>query len=191
MRKHKDLKLIHAMEFHNVSERRLSLEQVHDRIIRFMSQDPRGSYNFMIGTDCQVFSGFTNFITGVVIQRMGKGAWACYRQIIIPRELISIKEKLSMETAYSEEIALHFIGERRSQMENIVLPYVYQGATFEAYIDVDAGTDPAVSKTAAFVEDMCLRVEAMGMKARLKPEAVIASSYANRHTKKPGIIPSW
>lgn len=179
------------MEFHNVSERRLSLEQVHDRIIRFMSQDPRGSYNFMIGTDCQVFSGFTNFITGVVIQRMGKGAWACYRQIIIPRELISIKEKLSMETAYSEEIALHFIGERRSQMENIVLPYVYQGATFEAYIDVDAGTDPAVSKTAAFVEDMCLRVEAMGMKARLKPEAVIASSYANRHTKKPGIIPSW
>ena len=137
----------------------------------------------MIGTDCQVFHGFTNFITGIVIHQLGKGAWACYRQVIVPRELISIKEKLSLETSYSEEVAIHFIGPRRLQMESIVLPYVYQGAAFEAYIDVDAGTDPAISKTALFVEDICVRVEAMGMKARVKPDAVVASAYANRHTK--------
>ncbi len=174
------------MVFHNVSERRLSLDQVHERILRFMRQEPRGNYNLIIGTDCQVFPGYTNFITGIVIQRVGKGAWACYRQVILPRELISIKEKLSLETSYSEEIALYLIGDRLTEMENVVLPYVYQGATFDAYIDVDAGTDPAISKTAAYVEDMRLRVEAMGMKARLKPEAVIASAYANRYTKRPG-----
>ncbi|MBB6673622.1 ribonuclease H-like YkuK family protein [Cohnella nanjingensis] len=190
MRKIQNLKWKHDMTFHNVSERRLSLDQVHDRILRFMNQDPRGSYNLMIGTDCQVFPGYTNFITGIVIQRKGKGAWACYRQVILPRELLSIKEKLSLETSYSEEIALHLIGDRLAQMENVVLPYVYQGATFDAYIDVDAGTDPAVSKTAAYVEDMRHRVEAVGMKARLKPDAVIASAYANRYTKRPGKMQS-
>ncbi|WP_341281450.1 ribonuclease H-like YkuK family protein [Paenibacillus sp. FSL H8-0537] len=185
MKIRKHLQLIHDMEFHNVSERRLNLEQVHDRIVRFMSLDPHANYNFMIGTDCQVHAGHTTMITGVVIQREGKGAWACYRQVVIPRELKSIKEKLSLETSYSEEVALFFGGERKKQMEDIVLPFVYKGASFEAYIDVDAGTDPAVSKTAAYVAEMVLRVEAMGMKARLKPEAIVASSYANRHSKKP------
>ncbi|WP_340137269.1 MULTISPECIES: ribonuclease H-like YkuK family protein [Bacillus cereus group] len=39
----------------------------------------------MIGTDSQVQKRGTLFITGFVIQREGKGAWACIRKAYITR----------------------------------------------------------------------------------------------------------
>jgi predicted RNase H-related nuclease YkuK (DUF458 family) len=185
MKKHHHLTMIHDLEFRNTTEKGLSLEKVHDRILHFMRMDPKAEYKFIIGTDCQVHPGHTKFITGVVIQRMGKGAWACYRQVIMPRALISVKEKLSTETLYSEEIAMSFNEQRRSEMEDIVLPFIYQGASFEMFIHIDAGADKLRNKTAIFVDEMVRRVESMGMVPIIKPDSYVASSYANRFSKKP------
>jgi uncharacterized protein len=185
MKKYPHLTMIHDLEFRNTTEKGLSLEKVHERILHFMQLDPKAQYKFIIGTDCQVHAGHTKFITGVVIQRMGKGAWACYRQVIMPRTLRSIKEKLSTETSYSEEIALFFNEQRRSEMEDIVLPFVYQGASVEMFIHIDAGKDKLKNKTAMFVEEMVRRVESMGMVPVIKPDSYVASSYANRFSKKP------
>jgi predicted RNase H-related nuclease YkuK (DUF458 family) len=185
MKKYPHLTMIHDLEFRNTTEKGLSLEKVHERILHFMQLDPKAQYKFIIGTDCQVHAGHTKFITGVVIQRMGKGAWACYRQVIMPRTLRSIKEKLSTETSYSEEISLFFDEQRRSEMEDIVLPFVYQGASVEMFIHIDAGKDKLKNKTAMFVEEMVRRVESMGMVPVIKPDSYVASSYANRFSKKP------
>ncbi len=172
-----------GLEFRNTSEAKLNLEQVHERILRFIKLDPKGEYKFIIGTDCQVHRGYTKFITGVVIQKPGSGAWACYRQIILPRQLISIKEKLSTETSLSEEIALYFSDGKRQEMEDIVLPYVYKGASFESYIHIDAGSDLVKNKTAQYVAEMVLRVESLGMVPIIKPDSYVASAYANRYSK--------
>jgi predicted RNase H-related nuclease YkuK (DUF458 family) len=182
--KNKNYNLTHELEFRNTSEKKLSLEQVNERIIRFMKLDPKAEYKFIIGTDCQVHRGYTKFITGVVIQRLGNGAWACYRQVILPRQLISIKEKLSTETTLSEEIALFFNESKRQEMEDIVLPFVYKGSSFESYIHIDAGSDPIKNKTALYVAEMVLRVESMGMVPIIKPDSYVASAYANRYSKK-------
>jgi predicted RNase H-related nuclease YkuK (DUF458 family) len=185
MKNYPHLTMIHDLEFRNTTEKGLSLEKVHERILHFMGLDPKAAYKFIIGTDCQVHVGHTKFITGVVIQCMGKGAWACYRQVIVPRAMISIKEKLSTETFYSEEIALFFDERRRSAMEDIVLPFIYQGASFEMFIHIDAGSDLLRNKTAVFVEEMARRVESMGMVPIIKPDSYVASSYANKFSKKP------
>jgi predicted RNase H-related nuclease YkuK (DUF458 family) len=184
MMKTKDYNLTHGLEFRNTSEKSLSLEQVHERIIRFIKLDPKAAYKFIIGTDCQVHKGYTQFITGVVIQRPGNGAWACYRQVIIPRPFVSIKEKLSTETALSEEVALFFSEDKRKEMEDIVLPFVYKGSSLDAYIHIDAGSDPVKNKTALYVAEMVLRVESLGMVAVIKPDSYVASAYANRYSKK-------
>ncbi|MBP1991243.1 ribonuclease H-like YkuK family protein [Paenibacillus eucommiae] len=184
-KKHHHLTMIHDLEFRNTSEKGLSLEKVHERILHFMRLEPKAAYKFIIGTDCQVHVGHTKFITGVVIQRMGRGAWACYRQVIVPRALDSVKEKLSTETMYSEEIAMFFNEQRRSEMEDIVLPFLYQGASFEMFIHIDAGADKLRNKTAMFVEEMVSRVESMGMVPIIKPDSYVASSYANKFSKKP------
>ena len=185
MKKYPHLTMIHDLEFRNTTEKGLSLEKVYERVLHFMRLDPKAIYKFIIGTDCQVHAGHTKFITGVVIQRMGKGAWACYRQVIMPRGYFSIKEKLSTETSYSEEIAIFFNDQRRAEMEDIVMPYIYQGASFEMFIHIDAGADKLRNKTAMFVEEMVRRVESMGMVPIIKPDSYVASSYANKFSKKP------
>ncbi|WP_375140523.1 ribonuclease H-like YkuK family protein [Cohnella herbarum] len=170
--------------FQNLSEKDLSLDQVLERILRFISKDPSSTYHFVIGTDSQVHRGHTKFVTGIVIHRVGRGAWACYRQLAVPRQLTSIREKLTLETSFSQRVAGYFDAGVVTRMEDLLLPYVYQGAMLETFIDIDAGTEPVVNKTALYVQEMVERVEAMGMYApRVKPDACVASSYANRFTK--------
>jgi predicted RNase H-related nuclease YkuK (DUF458 family) len=123
-------------------------------------------------------------VTGIVIHRIGKGAWACYRQLALPRQLTSIREKLTLETSFSQRVAGYFDACAVTRMEELVLPHVYQGAMLETFIDIDAGTEPVINKTALYVQEMVDRVEAMGMYApRVKPDACVASAYANRFTK--------
>lgn len=172
------------LSFQNMSERRLNLDQVSERIVRFIDKDPIGRFRFVIGTDSQVHRGQTKFVTGIVIHRVGRGAWACYRQMAVPRRLTSIREKLTLETTFSQRVAAYFDERSLRRMEDLLLPYGYQGAALETYIDIDAGTDPFVNKTAIYVQEMVDRIEATGpFTPRVKPEACVASSYANRFTK--------
>jgi len=162
----------------------MTLEQVFHAILSFIAQDPRTPYHFAIGTDSQVHQGATKFVTGVVIHRLGKGAWACYREIIVPRRLTSIKEKLSMETSFSQEVAYYFAADAQERMEELLLPYVYQGASLERFIDIDAGTVPVINQTAPYVQEMISRVLSLGgYTPRVKPDSYVASAYANRFTK--------
>lgn len=168
--------------FQNLLEKRMTFEQVFERIIRFMNIQPRGSYRLMVGTDSQVHNCKTVFITGIVIQNEGKGAWACIRKVVVPRKMLHLHERISLETSLTEEIVSMFTEDRKSQMINIVLPYVYQGATFtmEGHIDIGSGKR---NKTREFVKEMVTRIESMGVQPKIKPDAFVASSYANRYTK--------
>ncbi|WP_040949760.1 ribonuclease H-like YkuK family protein [Gorillibacterium massiliense] len=183
--KRRQLPMIHETLFRNVMERELTLNEVFYRIRSFMEIDPRASYQLVIGTDAQVHTGHTKFITSIVIIRPGRGAWFCYRQVIIPREIKSLQEKLSLETTFSQEIAMYFDHEKRARLEDIVMPYVYQQAGLQLFIDIDAGTDAKRNRTSALVADLVGRIEAMGLSARVKPEAIVASSVSNRFTKTP------
>ncbi len=181
----RQIPMIHEKTFRNVSEKELTMDDVFARIRGFMHVDPRAAYQLMVGTDAQVHAGHTKFVTSVVNFRPGRGAWFCYRQIILPREIRSLQEKLSLETTFSQEIASYFDERKRAQLEDILLPYVYQGAELKLFIDIDAGTDVKRNRTSALVADLVGRIEAMGLSARVKPEAIAASSVSNRYTKTP------
>jgi predicted RNase H-related nuclease YkuK (DUF458 family) len=183
--KRRQYALVHETHFRNVSENHMTMDDVFDRIRSFMRSNPRARYQLIIGTDAQVHSGHTKFITSVVIYRPGHGAWFCYRQVVIPWEILSLQEKLTLETTFSQEIAMGIDNGRRASLEDIILPYVYQGAELQLFIDIDAGTDAKRNKTSLFVADMVGRVEAMGLSARIKPEAIGASAVSNRYTKTP------
>jgi uncharacterized protein len=67
-------------------------------------------------------------------------------------------------------------------MIDIVLPHIYKGATFkmEGHLDIGSGKR---NKTREFVQEMVSRLETIGVEPKIKPEAFVASSYANRFTK--------
>ncbi|WP_269865987.1 ribonuclease H-like YkuK family protein [Paenibacillus caseinilyticus] len=176
------------LRFHNLTEQGLAPADVLDRMLRFAAQDPRAAYDLVIGSDSQVHRGHTKLVTGIILHRRGRGAWACCRTVVLPRELTSVKEKLSLETSLSQEAAW-CLEELQAveKLEDLLLPYVYQGASLRTFIDIDAGTHPAKNKTSLYLPEMVERVKAMGRYAvRVKPDSYGASAYANRYTKSPG-----
>ncbi len=168
--------------FQNLQKNRMSFDQVFEHIVKFMQLQPSGNYRLMVGTDSQVHTTKTIFITGIVILNEGHGVWACIRKVIIPRRMLHLHERISYELSLSEEIVSLFTEERKNQLIDIVLPYLYQGATFtmEGHIDIGAGKK---NKTSEFVNEMVTRMEAMGVEPKIKPNAFVASNYANRYTK--------
>jgi predicted RNase H-related nuclease YkuK (DUF458 family) len=168
--------------FQNLQECNMSFEEVFKRIITFMKLNPGGNFRLMVGTDSQVHETKTIFITGIVIQNKGKGVWACIREFIVPRKMNYLHERISLETSLTEEIVSLFTEDKKNQMIDIVLPYVYQGASFklEGHLDIGAGKR---NKTREFVEEMAARIGLMGFEPKIKPDAFVASSYANRFTK--------
>lgn len=168
--------------FQNLKEKGMSFEEVFERIIQFMKRDPRGSFRLMIGTDSHVHPTYTLFITGIVVHQEHKGAWACIRRMNIPRRMDNLHERISFETSLTEEIVSLFSEEKKNQLIDIVLPYIYKGASFtmEGHIDIGIGKR---NKTRIFVEEMVSRIEAMGIEPKIKPESFVASTYADRYTK--------
>ncbi|SDY13165.1 hypothetical protein SAMN05421736_101454 [Evansella caseinilytica] len=168
--------------FENLQKKNMAFEQVFEHIVKFMNKEPQGNYRLMFGTDSQVHSTYTRFVTGIVIQREGKGAWACIRKVAVPRQMKNLHEKISYETSLTEEIVSMFTEARKSELIDIVLPHIYKGASFtiEGHIDIGANSR---NKTRVYVREMMSRMQSMGIEPIIKPKAFVASSYANRYTK--------
>ncbi|WP_221564989.1 ribonuclease H-like YkuK family protein [Alkalihalobacillus sp. TS-13] len=170
------------MTFKNLTYSHLTFDEVFNHIITFMKKEPLGNYKLMIGTDSHVYQNETIFITGLVIQRVGRGAWACYRKLRYPEPIRNLHQKISIETSLTEEVAFLFNESLKNKLVHIVLPHVYKGSSFcmEGHLDIGKGKR---NKTREFVAEMVARIEAHGIEAKIKPESLVASSYANRYTK--------
>lgn len=168
--------------FRNLQEKNMTFEDVFNRIKYFMQKNPSGNYKLMFGTDSQVHPRNTLFITGIVIQCEGKGAWACIRQSTVPRQMLHLHERISYETSLTEELVSLFTEAHKNELIDIILPNIYQGATFsiEGHIDIGSGKR---NKTSMFVREMVSRIESMGIEPKIKPYAFVASAYANKYTK--------
>jgi predicted RNase H-related nuclease YkuK (DUF458 family) len=168
--------------FQNLSHKKMDFDQVFFHILHFMKSDPLGNYRLMLGTDSQVHPDHTIFITGIVIQRMGKGAWACFRKERMKRLMTTLHERISYETSLTEEVAALFTEEKKNELIDVVLPHIYKGATFsiEGHIDIGSGER---NRTRVYVNEMMARIESLGMEPKIKPDSIVASSYANRYTK--------
>ncbi len=168
--------------FENSQEKNMTFEQVFEKIIHFMKRNPKGNFRLMVGTDSQIHPECTRFITGIVIQQVGKGVWACLRRNVILRKMTNLHERISFETSLTEEVASLFTEERKEELIDIVLPNIYKGASFtiEGHIDIGSGER---NKTKIYVREMEARIESMGFEPKIKPDSFVASGYANRYTK--------
>ncbi|MCA0984174.1 ribonuclease H-like YkuK family protein [Halobacillus yeomjeoni] len=168
--------------FQNLTHKKMSFDQVFSHILTFMKKDPLGNYRLMLGTDSQVHTSHTIFITGIVIQRVGKGAWACFRKELVQRQISTLHERISHETSLTEQVAALFTEQRKNELIDVVLPHIYKGATFtmEGHIDIGCGDK---NRTRVYVNEMMARIESLGIEPKIKPDSIVASSYANRYTK--------
>ncbi|KGP72758.1 ribonuclease H-like YkuK family protein [Pontibacillus yanchengensis] len=166
--------------FYNQTNQNMSIEDVQERIKKFVEHDPSASYRLSLGSDSHVHRDYTRFITAIHIHRIGKGAWGCLRNHTVRRPITSLKEKISTETWLSQDIAFYFTPEYLEEIAEILLPYEQKGASFSFEIHLDIGHK---GLTRHLISDMTQRIDQMGIDVKIKPDAYAASSYANRYTK--------
>ncbi|MDF0725376.1 ribonuclease H-like YkuK family protein [Cytobacillus sp. S13-E01] len=166
--------------FYNVTEGNMDFETVINRLKDFIMKDPRARYRLSIGTDSQVHQDETRFITAIHLHRVGKGAWGCLKNYCILRPIKSVREKISLETSFSQEIAYMFTTEYLMELTDLILPYAEVGADLTLEIHLDIGKKGV---TKDLISDMTGRINAMGLEAKIKPDSYAAFSYANRYTK--------
>ena len=169
-----------SFTFYNLSEKQISFQTVIEHIKGFIQKDPRSEYVLSIGSDSHVHQNETKFITAIHLHRKGKGAWGCLKCHSVKRPIFSVREKISMETALSQEVAYYFITKYLVEISDLLIPFADEGADLLFEIHLDIGRK---GMTKELIQEMTGRIEAMGIEAKIKPESYTAFSYANRYTK--------
>lgn len=169
-----------SLTFYNHMEGEMDLETAFRRIKEFINADPCSVYRLSVGTDSHIHHKITRFITAIHLHRLGSGAWGCLRKYNLNRPIQSVREKISMETAFSQEIADLFMSRYVMELNDLLIPFIDRGADFSFEIHLDIGRDGA---TKDLIQEMTGRIAAMGLEAKIKPDSYTAFSYANRYTK--------
>lgn len=183
-RRRRRFRKTNEMLFYNSTFKSMTFDEVKMNMLNFMRKDPNAYYEIRIGTDSQVRID-TLFVTGIVVRRVGadgigKGAWACLKDYYVPRRVESLREKIGTETTLSQEVAFLLDEDFHSDVVDILLPNVDNGAGYDVKIHIDVGEH---GPTRDLISEMVGRVKAMGIEAQIKPDSYVASGYANRYTK--------
>lgn len=148
---------------------RLSFEEMMNEVMDYITGVPTSEYRIIIGSDSQVMKGQTQFITAVIVHRLGKGARYFYRKRL-HRKITSLRQKIFFETALSLEIG----GMVARSFAN------RGGDEHKVEIHIDVGSQ---GETKELIREVVGMVTGSGFAAKIKPDAYGASSVADRHTK--------
>lgn len=154
--------------FHNPTVGSLTFTQVVDELVSMMEGDPEAAYEIIVGTDSQTYHDVAEYVSAIVIHRLGKGGryfWQRRRE----RNPKTIRERIWRETWLSYELA-------RKLMEALQARNVLG---FHLEIHVDVGRS---GRTRELVEEVVGMIRGSGFAVRTKPEAYAASVVADKHT---------
>lgn len=167
------------MRFFNSTQKNMSFADVIASIKYFIKTDPDSKFLLAIGTDSQVKGRFTCFATGIHIHKVGKGAWSCINKQIENKRYTNLREKIAKETLITYELA-NLLND--NLMEGLCgFANEYRNFDFKLEAHIDVGEK---GETRKLIREMTGYFEGSGVDAKIKPEAFVASSYANRYSKK-------
>lgn len=165
------------MRFFNTVQKNMSFVDVIASIKYFIRLDPDCKYKLAVGTDSQVKGRITCFATGIYIHREGRGAWGCVCKRMQNRQYVNLREKIAKETSLTYEMVNMLNQELMTSLYDFAARYENFDCRLEAHIDV--GTK---GETRKLIKEMVGYFEGMPVDAKIKPEAFVASSYANRYS---------
>ena len=143
----------------------IALSGIVDRIEEFLSY--ADDYSIDVGTDSQRGSK-TKFVTAIAVHKVGKGGIFFYHPIVDETRQ-SMQSRIYMETAMSINCATELLG---LFVENDVLRNIS--------IHCDVGHN---GKTREMIREIVGYVTSSGFDCKIKPEAVVACTIADRFSK--------
>lgn len=147
----------------------LNLISVRKLLLEFIEKAPDYKYRLVVGTDSQPKNSHgVDFVTAIVIHRMGFGGIYFWKRIIDPKKYI-LRSRIYQEAALSLACA----DELLELLKN-------DGITkYDVEIHVDIGS---VGDTKEMINEVVGMVRNCGFNVKTKPFSYGASKVADRHT---------
>ena len=151
--------------FRTANGEKLNKETLIEEIVNFILADDRFSYKILVGTDSEYFNHKIDFVSVIVVHRVGQGARYFWRRQIFKSSL-SLHQRLWQEALLSLNICqqlLKILTERKLNFH------------FELHLDL--GT---IGKSSSSVKEIINLVRSYGFDVKIKPESYAASKIADR-----------
>lgn len=137
-------------------------------MIEFMAADENRHYKIIVGSDSQQFNGsFADFVTAIVIHRVGNGGRYFWRRVGSGR-FHTLRDRIIQEALFSIDVAKELLGLLENSTAN--------GFGFEIHVDIGVA-----GETKAIIQEVTGMVRANNFEVRIKPESFAASKVADRH----------
>lgn len=154
--------------FHNPHIGDMTFEAVVGELVSEMRTNPRDQFAILIGTDSSAGPDRLDFVSAIVLHRIGKGGryfWTRRREPVMS----SLRQRIWREAWLSFELA-------QQLMERLARVSLLQ---FNLEIHVDIGEN---GRTKEMIDEVVGMIIGNGMRVRIKPHAYAATSVADKHT---------
>lgn len=157
------------MKFKSPSRGEMTIDEVVEDIIGYISEDTERAYKIIVGSDSKVWGKETCFVSAVIVHRIGKGARYYYYKEMEPR-IKSMRQRIFYEASLSLSLA--------DELSHLLKEKGRDNLPVEIHLDV--GTE---GETRELVKEITGMIIGSGFAARIKPDACAASKVADKYTK--------
>ncbi len=161
--------------FFSPTKGNLTIPEVMDEIIRYISEKPEKFYDIIVGCDSSS-SEEPHFPLVVAVLRVGEGGRFFLKKINYQgRKFYNWKQRILEEVLLSCQFALYLREAFDKKMKSLANPLEYQFR----YIHADIGENGA---TKDMVKELTGLIRGNGFEPKIKPESFVASSVADRYS---------
>jgi len=154
--------------FNDSNGKKISAREAVEEVICFMKEDQRRHYKVIIGTDSQQTSNDSDFVTAIVVHRVGNGGRYFWRRSENGK-FYTLRDRIITEVLLSIEVAKEVLMFLKSAT---TLPFNFE-------IHADVGNN---GETKTMISEVVGMIKAHDFEAKTKPESYAASKVADRHT---------
>jgi len=154
--------------FYSPTRGRMSFDEVICEIVQIMESAPEDPYQIVVGSDSHSSVGEVDFVSAIIIHRLGKGGRYFWRRVREPK-IHTLRQRIWKEAIFSFELAKAVMEELedRSPLD------------YNLEIHVDVGEK---GKTKELIDEVVGMIVGSGFAVKTKPDAFAASTVADKHT---------
>jgi predicted RNase H-related nuclease YkuK (DUF458 family) len=154
--------------YHSPTLGRLTFSEVIEEIVAMMASAPADLFSIVVGTDSQTYYGEAEYVTAIVVHRVGKGGRYFWRRVV-ERKPKTLRDRIWREAWLSYETAQALIEAFKNRG--------ISDCRLEIHVDIGRG-----GRTRELVEEVVGAIRGSGFFVRTKPDAYAASVVADKHT---------
>lgn len=152
----------------------VTIPEIVKIIEKYISKNPNGEYQVIVGTDSQNFD-HTKIVLVIAVLQISKGGIFFY-EISHIKKITNLKQKLYTETQMSLDCASKLLDAFEKYYEETGFDYTKLNFS----IHVDAGFN---GPTREVIPEIVGWVKSCGYDVHVKPESFVASSIADKYSK--------